>query len=37
MKNKKGENWIFSFNDRTKQGNIIAYVVDSNDNTIANI
>lgn len=34
MKNKKGENWIFSFNDRTKQGNIIAYVVDSNDNTI---
>ncbi|EOP48980.1 hypothetical protein IKQ_05354 [Bacillus cereus VDM053] len=37
MKNKKGENWIFSFTDRTKQANIIAYVVDSNDNTIANI
>ncbi|HEE9035274.1 hypothetical protein PDN41_30070 [Bacillus cereus] len=31
---KKGENWIFSFDDKTKQGTIIAYVVDSNDNTI---
>ena len=30
----KGENWIFSFDDKTKQGTIIAYVVDSNDNTI---
>ncbi|EJR03708.1 hypothetical protein E0M25_12965 [Bacillus mycoides] len=34
MKVKKGENWIFSFDDKTKQGTITAYVVDSNDNTI---
>ncbi|MBO1628518.1 hypothetical protein [Bacillus arachidis] len=34
MKVKKGENWIFSFDDKTKQGIIIAYVVDSDDNTI---
>lgn len=34
MQVKKGENWIFSFDDKTKQGTIIAYVVDSNDNTI---
>ncbi|PGX05414.1 MULTISPECIES: hypothetical protein [unclassified Bacillus (in: firmicutes)] len=34
MKVKKGENRIFSFDDKTKQGTIIAYVLDSNDNTI---
>ncbi|WP_369903654.1 hypothetical protein [Bacillus manliponensis] len=34
MKVKKGENWIFSFDDKTKQGTITAYVVDSNDNKI---
>lgn len=34
MKVKKGENWIFSFDDETTQGIIIAYVLDSNDNKI---
>ncbi|EEL35060.1 hypothetical protein [Bacillus toyonensis] len=34
MKVKKGENWIFSFEDKTKQGTITAYVVDLNDSTI---
>ncbi|MBY0599526.1 hypothetical protein [Bacillus bingmayongensis] len=34
MKVKKGENWVFSFDDTTKQGTITADVVDSNDNTI---
>ncbi|HDR3492548.1 TPA: hypothetical protein QCN73_004036 [Bacillus wiedmannii] len=34
---KKGENWIFSFTDKTKQGTIKAYVLDSNDNTILEV
>ncbi|TKH17485.1 hypothetical protein FC699_08275 [Bacillus wiedmannii] len=34
---KKGENWIFSFTDKTKQGTIEAYVLDSNDNTILEV
>lgn len=34
---KKRENWIFSFTDKTKQGTIKAYVLDSNDNTILEV
>ncbi|PEF77344.1 hypothetical protein CON80_31990, partial [Bacillus toyonensis] len=34
---KKGESWIFSFDDKTKQGTIKAYVLDSNDNTILEV
>ncbi|WIY63386.1 hypothetical protein [Bacillus arachidis] len=34
MEVKKGENWVFSFDETTKKGTITAYVVDSNDNTI---
>ncbi|WP_144615385.1 MULTISPECIES: hypothetical protein [Bacillus cereus group] len=34
---RKGENWIFSFTDKTKQGTIKAYVLDSNDNTILEV
>lgn len=34
---KKGESWAFSFDDKTKQGTIKAYVLDSNDNTILEV
>lgn len=34
MKVKKGENWVFSFDDKTKKRTLIAYVVDSDNNTI---
>ncbi len=34
---RKGENWIFSFTDKTKQGTIKAYVLDSNDNKILEV
>ncbi|MEY8351669.1 hypothetical protein AALF16_26100 [Bacillus cereus] len=37
MKVKKGESWIFSFDDKTKQGTIKASVLDSNDNTILEV
>ncbi|CAM4364998.1 Lipoprotein [Bacillus albus] len=37
MNVKKGESWIFSFGDKTKQGTIKAYVLDSNDNTILEV
>ncbi|MEM5687470.1 hypothetical protein AAHB49_18870 [Bacillus cereus] len=34
MEVKKGENWLFSFDETTKKGTVVAYIVDSNDNTI---
>lgn len=34
MEVKKGENWVFSFDETTRKGTVVAYVVDSNDKTI---
>lgn len=34
---KKGESWTFTFEDKTKQGTIKAYVLDSNDNAILEV
>ncbi|PFE16863.1 hypothetical protein CN307_09065 [Bacillus cereus] len=37
MNVRKGESWIFSFDDKAKQGTIKAYVLDSNDNTLLEV
>ncbi|MBJ8056142.1 hypothetical protein QRE63_30620 (plasmid) [Bacillus mycoides] len=34
MRVKKGENWMFSFDETTKEGKIIASVIDSRGNTV---